>query len=291
VGSLDFTTRPGEATGEDFVMDAAYGAAEGWFPLGEISIIAGSSGTGKTTFGLQLLEAQSRGGEYLGHRTFGLPYVIIMEDRSPLSLKRTFKRLGMLDQMENLRECSDSKKGPAVCVEEIYRSEIDKPRVVFIEGLDLWTPDQSSMDAVTPVLKALRQVATRLNIAVVATLGSPKMKKREGYASPRDCIFGSSCWSRMVETVIHMTEDYDTGMRQAIALPRNAGKEAFSLKFQNGRLEWYVPSIEERQAEDPRSAFNLWAEGQERLTWAAAREAFPSLPRSTFFDWKAKRVQ
>jgi hypothetical protein len=62
VGAPKFDAEPEVCTGEDYVLGPAKTAKfEGWFPLGEVSLIAGSSGAGKTTWALQMLDAQSRG--------------------------------------------------------------------------------------------------------------------------------------------------------------------------------------------------------------------------------------
>jgi hypothetical protein len=83
-----------ECSGEDYVLGPSKSAKfEGWFPLGEVSLIGGSSGAGKTTWALQMLEAQFRGQEFLGHETYELPYIILMKDRSKFGLRRTFRRL------------------------------------------------------------------------------------------------------------------------------------------------------------------------------------------------------
>lgn len=61
---------------------------EGWFPYGELSLIAGSSGTGKTTIMIRVLDRISRGESVFGHLTTKRNYRIIFHDRSAKSFKR-----------------------------------------------------------------------------------------------------------------------------------------------------------------------------------------------------------
>jgi len=48
--------------------------------------------------------------------------------------------------------------------------------VWFVEGLDLWAPNMLKMEILAPMIDALQRVATKHNVCVLATVGSPKMK-------------------------------------------------------------------------------------------------------------------
>ena len=110
-------------TGEDYVLGPATTAKfEGWFPLGGVSLIAGSSGAGKTTWALQMLDAQSRGESFLGHQSFALPYIMVMQDRSEFAMRRTFRRLEIgVDRVPwRVLPKGSKKRDPGAVLEELY---------------------------------------------------------------------------------------------------------------------------------------------------------------------------
>ncbi len=208
-------------TGEDYVLGPAAAAKfEGWFPLGEVSLIAGSSGAGKTTWALQMLDAQSRGESFLGHQSFALPYIMVMQDRSEFAMRRTLA------------------------------------------------------------------VAQKYNFAVISTLGSPKRAKKDQYEAPRDAVYGSSVFARMTETIVKVTEDYETGERNVLVMPRQEASERFRMVMQDGRVvvrTGITTNITPTVHHTKRDAFLAWLTPES--TWEQAQERF-GISRRTFFNWK-----
>ena len=72
----------------------------------------------------------------------------------------------------------------------------------FIEGLDLWIKDPNKMEVVGPVIDGLQRIATRRNVSVLGTVGSPKQRGKDNKYSGRDSLFGSAALARKVETVV-----------------------------------------------------------------------------------------
>ena len=98
-------------------------------------------------------------------------------------MRRTARALHMSDEaMERvIRLTSEQqKREPAeilqACVEQCPGVE-----VWFIEGLDLWIPDMNKMNVVAPIVDSLQRIATRYNVAVLATVGAPKQKGKDRY--------------------------------------------------------------------------------------------------------------
>ena len=121
-------------------------------------------------------------------------------------MRRTARALHMSDEaMERvIRLTSEQqKREPAeilqACVEQCPGVE-----VWFIEGLDLWIPDMNKMNVVAPIVDSLQRIATRYNVAVLATVGAPKQKGKDRYYG-RDALFGSAALARKVETVVLMS--------------------------------------------------------------------------------------
>jgi len=62
---------------------------DGWFPRSRVSLIAGPSGVGKTSFMFPALEAQMKHGDYLGHKSFGLPPLGLTIDEANLTVMKS----------------------------------------------------------------------------------------------------------------------------------------------------------------------------------------------------------
>ena len=78
---------------DEYLVEALSKDHEGWFPLGEISLVGGSSGTGKTYWFMTLLEKVRVGAEAWGHATKPRDYRVLMHDRGAKAMRRTLDRL------------------------------------------------------------------------------------------------------------------------------------------------------------------------------------------------------
>jgi KaiC/GvpD/RAD55 family RecA-like ATPase len=68
---------------------------EGLFPQGEISLVLGPSGAGKTTWLLQFIQAWYRGDPLFSRPVCPSEFLFLSFDRSEDSLERTAERLGL----------------------------------------------------------------------------------------------------------------------------------------------------------------------------------------------------
>lgn len=224
---------------------------EGWFPLGSPSLIGGSSGSGKTTFMLDLCVTQAAGNTFYGHPVFCRPYLVLMLDRGKLSHERTMRRLGFeMNQVpiQFLNPVLDDDASQEV-LNRIEEAD-PTPQLVFIEGIDMLVSDPNKIDIVAPFLREIQDIATHFHCAIVGSTGAPKTKPREGYTAKRDTIFGSAVWSRMAETVVTIqfpNGDDTADQRMISVLPRNAKSEIFETEFQKGRLVIPPPQPKEEK--------------------------------------------
>jgi hypothetical protein len=237
-------------TAFDYVIQAVDGQFDGWFPLGSPSLVGGSSGSGKTTFMLDLCVAQAMGAPFYGHSTFNRPYLVLMLDRGEDSHKRTMRRLGFMDGQVPIKFLKAAVDGEASqqIIDSIEQTT-PLPQVVFIEGIDMLVSDPNSLEVVMPFMHEIQQIASHFHIAIVGSCGAPKSKPKEGYAAKRDTIFGSAVWSRMSETIVtiqYPAGDDTASKREISVLPRNAKAEQFTTEFQNGRLVQAQPDDEEK---------------------------------------------
>ena len=246
---IEFHSDPHPDPDGEYVVAPAEGQGDGWFPLGDISLVGGASGTGKTTWIFEMLHKQKQGFEVMGHKTHGRLFHVLAYDRGQNAFARTMRRLNLLT--------SDIPTTPlplafgSDAVQNII-NEIEKmtptPSVVFLEGLDMLIDDANKKSTVSPFMRNLQEVAAHFHIALIGSVGAPKTKRGEDYAAKRDKISGSEAWGRNCETVCVLEfSDEDDGtapQRELTVLPRNAKAEKFSLQFVGGRLERVEPSAD-----------------------------------------------
>jgi AAA domain len=229
----------------DYLVEATDEEQEGLFPSGEVSLIAGASGSGKTTLLLQLILLLRRGEPFFGRKTHSKPYAYLIYDRSENGLKRTAKRMGI--DVRELNPYRPTKlEAAAATVDKLIATLLTKPefaetKVIFIEGLDMLVPEGKTSDltAVAKFLDRLQRLAQDLQLTIIGSVGSPKMKPKDKYQSPRDLIFGSVGWGRKAETIIYLEQQHPenpNGQRQCWILPRNGKDERFTLRWEKGRL-------------------------------------------------------
>jgi hypothetical protein len=280
-----------EEDGEtEFLVESLQGPGnDGWFPKGELSIIGAPSGVGKTSWAMPLLEKIRNGVDVWGHKVSKpRDYRVLLHDRSKKAMQRTAKALHISDDaMQRIIRLSteQQRRQPA----EILQSCVDAcpgVEVWFIEGLDLWIPDMNKMNVVAPIVDSLQRIATRYNVAVLATVGAPKQKGKDRYFG-RDALFGSAALARKVETVVLMSlhnEEDPNSARRCWILPRAGRAERMYFIWQNGGLQLTT----EPDAAPEDSAFA-------RVTTAVRAVFKPGEPvtyceslgpESTFYRWK-----
>ena len=80
-----------------------------------------------------------------------------------------------------------------------------------------------------------QRIATRRNVTVLGTVGSPKQRGKDNKYFGLDSLFGSAALARKVETVVLMAlhnEDDPNSVRRCTVLPRNGRAETL---FSSGK--------------------------------------------------------
>ncbi len=234
---------------DEYVVESLGEGYEGWFPLGEVSLIGGSSGAGKTTWLLQVLENVRHGNDVFGHRTHRNDYCILLHDRSKRGFRRTLKRMKLppeVQQRAHRLTKQEQATTPHEAVEEILKKS-RRFQVIVIEGLDMWQNKgkQGDLVAAANFIDDLQRVAEQYNVAIIGTVGAPKMKPRDRYELQRDSLFGSSALGRKVETVVFaqlLNPKDPNSPRDVTVLVRNGRNEKFTFEFRSGLLAEVLPS-------------------------------------------------
>lgn len=202
-------------------------------------MIGGSSGSNKSTWALDMLHAQQRKDAVWGHSTNGCSYKVFMFDRGKGAHRRTMERLGYdISEIPTifLPPVTDDMALAAI-LNGIENGTI--PEVVFLEGADMLVTDPNKGPFVVPFMSGLQRIAEHYHIAIILSVGAPKMRIGEGYTAKRDSMLGSEKWSRMSETVVAMqfVEGDDTDCRRScFVLLRNGAAERFNLTLECGKL-------------------------------------------------------
>jgi hypothetical protein len=229
---------PIEDDGEtEFLVESLAGPGnDGWFPKGELSVIGAPSGVGKTSWAMPLLEKIRLGQDVWGHKgSKPRDYRVLLHDRSKKAMRRTARALHMSEEaMERIiRLTTEQQKRQPAEILQACINECPGVEVWFIEGLDLWIPDMNKMNVVAPVVDSLQRIATRSNVALIATVGAPKQKGKDRYFG-RDALFGSAALARKVETVVLMglhNEEDPNSVRRCWVLPRAGRAEVMYFKW------------------------------------------------------------
>ena len=233
-----------------------------WFPKGEVSLIGAPSGAGKTSFGLNLLEALRTGREVWGHAAKARDYRVLSHDRSKRSIVSTVRSLGLpvdevlprVIRLTTKQQLSNPADVLGVCLAANPGVE-----VWFVEGLDMWIPEMNKMDVVAPIMDGLQRIATMHDVAVIATVGSPKQKGKEKYTG-RDALFGSAALARKAETIVTVgwaDDDDPNSVRKVVMMPRTGQAETLFFTWLDGRFEL---------TREPEAVVNVGTDANRKLT-------------------------
>jgi hypothetical protein len=237
-----------------------------WFPKGEVSLIGAPSGAGKTSFGLNLLESLRNGNGVWGNPAKARDYRVLSHDRSKRSIVSTVRSLGLpvdevlprVIRLTTKQQLTNPAEVFGVCL-----SANPGVEVWFIEGLDMWIPEMNKMDVVAPILDGLQRLATLHDVAVIATVGSPKQKGKDKYTG-RDALFGSAALARKAETIVTVgwTDDDDpNSVRKVVVMPRTGQSETLFFTWLNGRFDL---------TKEPQAVLNVGTDANRNMTKAIA---------------------
>ncbi len=279
---------------------------EDLFPKGQVHLIGGPSGGGKTTLMFQMYEALTTGADFLGRRTAKVKWAYISGDRTARSVQETQLRLGVEFPIFSLVD--HNLIGESLVVKVIPRLTHlygYRPDFIYIDGFTACVPGGKSLNdygSVSKFLGELQRYCFNKEITILGACHTSKTKEGERLLNPRQRIAGSVAWAGFSDSVIIIEPpDHarDDGQRVCSLLPRNHPGEEIYLHFDNstGRLviggdnknfgaqalaaaDFILPSLMEA---DPNGILHS------QTMWHIALEK--GFSRRTFERWLARMVE
>jgi hypothetical protein len=272
---LNLTGEPRAFDPWEYALKPLYGLQfSGWFPLGRVTLVSGSSGAMKTTFLTQALVAGRDGEVFLGHEPGNLPFLFLFADRGKYDCEETFKRMNLVGKVP-FRSINGIPRNTAAQVigDAAANGEY---KILVIDGGDLLVPDNNDGSSVGDFTLAVQRIAEHYGVGIIVTTGAGKLSPqalKQG-AERRSITKGSEVWGRTGGSVFTLNSEHDgtQDTRRLVVQHRNAASERFLLQVRNGQL---VAVDEARLIEESQSKTILnWVLGREHFTLAEAKRHF-----------------
>lgn len=236
------------------------------FPRGELHIIGGPSGGGKTTWSTQFSMDWSAGKPIFGFESYPLPYAYVSLDRGERSLCRTLRRCGVdpatFPYIPGLRLNNpiDSLAKLLPLVNSTYPAVLNEAGLIIIEGISTLMPGTAKANDYHMAFKFFAQLSAWCNeygVTLIGMMHSPKMKESERYLNPRQRLLHSVAIGGVVETIVLVEPNFETPTKRdrvITLLPRNASEQEFYVAFnEHGVLvpteKPAAPAVEEAERE------------------------------------------
>jgi len=238
-----------------------------------------------------MAEGARRRADVFGHRTTASEYCILLHDRSTASMRRTCNaaKLPLDEVMSRVIRLTQTQQRarPAEVVEAAIQTR-HSVTLWVLEGLDFWTPKIGDIEAVGSVMDELQRVAKQYRVAIVGTLGSPKQKENDRYASGRDQFMGSVAFGRKSETCISISRTTDKAVRQMDVMTRNTGDEVFFFTWTDAGLTLTTEPKADKPAESDSAFSRMTVAVRVKFGSGEPIQFLPSLgAKATFHRWQA----
>lgn len=212
-----------------------------------VHLIAGSSGVGKSTLLLQMMEAIAAGESFLDRQTFKPDRILyVSTDRTGDSLKLTLDRVGLPQVLTDIKYHSILSR-QNLNLEYLHSQVVGHYQkghtLVFIEAIArMMQGSLNDYNNVADFLTALALFCRNHNCTIIGSLHATKARERDLIYNVRERLLGSVGWSAFCETIFFLEpadpKDPTNPARQLWVVPRNSQPEQFDFVFnEQGRLD------------------------------------------------------
>lgn len=224
---------------------------EEFLPHTEVSLIAGPSGGGKTTWTFQTLERWLKGEPILNRKSYPSPCVYVSLDRSYDAAEATLERMGISLPIPII-SAVDKNISTLEAVIQAARDAEPHAKLLILDGFARLVPGSKTNDygEVAHFLSACTRRCKKEDITILGLVHAAKTKENERYTNPRERILGSVAWAGFTETIIFISstdpDDVECKYRMLEILSRQSAGIKQELEFHEGRL---IPSTRKQEME------------------------------------------
>lgn len=221
-------------------------------PAGQIHVLAGPSGAGKTRWLLPTIKAWYEGKDVLGYKSNPEPYLYISCDRSSKSLNQTLKKLKLQDWDLYYKTIPELLDDIGIVDYEKFKLEsiinyYTNIKVFFIEAMAWFQQMGNKVNEYNANLRYwtnLQKIVEERDITIVATTHQPKSNPKDRHENPRERIMGSVAMGAIVDTIFLLefddVKDVTNKSRVMRILPRNVEASLVHYRMtEGGSLEPY----------------------------------------------------
>lgn len=256
-------------------------------PAREFHLWGGSSGSGKSSICLKLLENFDKGLDIFGHKSHPVPFVYVVGDRSKAGTYRTMERLGIDPKSFPLMIAPVGSTTINGILDKV-RKDFPHAKLIVIEGIAGFVPgnDINNYGVVATFCVGVTSYCTKHDVTVLGIVHSPKQKEKDRYNNPRDKVMGSGAWGGYTETLFFVEAadpEKANAARKFSIHPRNAPEQYYDMEWQSGLLV----EVKKAKAGEKKTNYQVFTDWFSTLepgtafTHAQAKEA-TMLPDSSF---------
>ncbi len=211
---------------------------ESILPCEEVHLLGGPSGAGKTRWLLQTLLEWEKGFDFLGRKSYPVPWVYVSSDRSQVSVERTLGGMGINTEDIAIIPAWDKSMNWYAILDAI---EATGAKLAVIESFGSFVDPPCNSHQVKKFINSCAAFCRKFHCTFMGVVESPKMKPYERYELPRQRISGAAAWAHFSETIFLVeptdTKTADSPFRTLHVCPRNAAPLELKLTFnEKGQL-------------------------------------------------------
>lgn len=220
-------------------------------PVHQVHLIYGPLAEENTILALQLLRDWRAGEQVFGQDSHPLPACFIACNQNLERLHRFMRmldidpqaipHLSLIPRGKYVSDESSVERNISTALDFARRREPDV-RVLFIDGLgSLCSGRASDLRDVDTFLLGLLSLCQNEDLTIIGCVSSAKAREGEGYASPRDRIYGSTAWAtntdcKILVEPVRATRPDDSGRRIVIECQTRTARVLPYDRIENGGL-------------------------------------------------------